>query len=207
MEYFSKNFVSFITLFIVLLLFIERCNEKPAKPQEPVIVRDTVYVSLNGTQTSQPQLTSSIPIPISEITKEIKYLPDTNYNKLLDQYNKLLSLYFAKNIQNDTLKVDSIGSLYVTDTVSQNLVLKRTYDYDFKYPVITNTVTLPPTLRNQVYIGGGLEGNPTSLINQINAGLLFKNKKDQIIGGYVGLNKDVKFMYGVQTYWKIKIRK
>lgn len=207
MEYFSKNFINFVTLFIVALLLIERCNEKPITPQEPVIVRDTVYVTVSGTQTSQPQLTSSIPIPIEKITKEIKYLPDTNYNKLLEQYNELLSLYFTKNIQKDTLKVDSIGSLFVTDIVYQNLVLNRKYSYNFKYPVITNTITIPPTPRNQLYIGGSLEGNPNSIINQVNVGLLFKNKKDQIFGGYVGTNKDLDLMYSIQSYWKIKLRK
>lgn len=208
LDFIKKNFVNLIVLLLVLFLFIERCSQKPIQPQEPVIIRDTVYVEKTGSINTTPHLTGSIPIPMEKITKEISYLPDTNYNKLLKQYNKLLSLYFTKNVQKDTLKIDSIGSVYVTDTVSQNMVSARLYQYDLDYPVITKTVTLPCTPRNQIYIGGGIGGgNTVGLINNINAGFLLKNKRDQIFGVYAGIDKNINVTYGVQSYWKIRLRK
>lgn len=187
-------------------MLIERCDQK-IHPQQPIVVRDTVWVDHVGTVISAPQLIKSIPYPVDRFIKEIQYIPDTNYRKLLIQYQNLLGLYLTKNIQKDSLKIDSIGYVSVTDTVTKNLISNRKFSYNLTYPTITNTITLPAKPRNQLYIGGALEGNPTSMINQINAGLLWKNKKDQIFGGYVGIDKDAMFQYGVQSYFKINLRR
>lgn len=196
-----------IVLLLVLILFIERCDSRKKSDPQPIIVRDTVWTEHAGTSTSIPQLVNSIPYPVDRLTKEIQYLPDTNYQKLLIQYQNLLALYLTKNVQKDSLKIDSIGYVSLTDTVTKNLISDRKFSYNLKYPVITNTITLPSKPRNQLYIGGGLEGNPGVLINQINGGLLWKNKKDQIFGGYVGVDKNLSLQYGVQSYWKINLRR
>lgn len=207
MNFIKANFLSLIVILLVGLLFIDRCSEKRKPAAGPIIVRDTVWVPATGTATSVPHLVNSIPYPVDRLTKEIQYLPDTNYYKLLIQYQNLLALYLAKNIETDSLKIDSIGYVSVTDTVTKNLISSRKYKYDLKYPIITNTITLPAKPRNQMYIGGALEGNPEALINQINGGLLWKNKKDQIFGGYVGIDKNVNFNVGIQSYWKINLRR
>lgn len=194
-------------MLLLSLVIIERCSQRIQPPAKPIIVRDTVWVDHIGTVISAPQLIKSIPYPVDRFIKEIQYIPDTNYRKLLIQYQNLLGLYLTKNIQKDSLKIDSIGYVSVTDTVTKNLISNRKFSYNLTYPTITNTITLPAKPRNQLYIGGALEGNPTSMINQINAGLLWKNKKDQIFGGYVGIDKDAMFQYGVQSYWKINLRR
>lgn len=188
-------------------MFIERLSQKTPEAPKPIIVRDTVWVAKTGSATTTPQLINSIPYPVDRLTKEVQYLPDTNYQKLVVQYQNLLQLYLTKNIQKDSLKIDSIGYVSVTDTVTKNLIANRKFSYNLKYPVITNTITLPPKPRNQLYIGGGIQGNQTSLVNQFNAGLLWKNKKDQIFGVYSGINTDVKLQFGVQSYWKINLRR
>lgn len=205
MNFIKQNFLSLIILLLLVIVFIGRCS-KPTIIEKPTIVRDTVWNYHTNTVISNPNLINTLPPSIKEI-KETKYLPDTNYQKLLVQYQNLLVLYLEKNIQKDRLKIDSIGYVDVTDTISKNLIAGRTYTYDLKYPVITTTVTLPPLRRNQFYIGGGLEGNSGSIINQLNAGLLLKNKKDQIFGVYTGMDMSGQLQFGVQTYFKISFRK
>ena len=57
-----------------------------------------------------------------------------------------------------------------------------------------------------MYIGGGLQGNQYNIINSINGGILYKNKKDQIYGLSVGINTNGQEVYGVSSYWKIKLK-
>ena len=207
MKFVQANFLSLIILLLLSLVVIERCSQKIQPPPKPIIVHDTVWVDRAGTATSVPHLVDRVPYPVEKLTREIQYLPDTNYKKLLAQYQNLLGLYLVKNVEKDSLKIDSIGYVSVTDTVTKNLISNRKYTYNLKYPIITTTITLPAKPRNQLYIGGGLEGNPGAIINQINAGLLWKNKKDQIFGGYIGVDGEATFQYGVQSYWKINLRR
>jgi hypothetical protein len=64
-------------------------------------------------------------------------------------------------------------------------------------------VNTPP--RNQLYVGIGVEGNPVTLVNQLNGHIIFKNKKDHIIGIQAGISPTGTINYGVNTFWKIKL--
>lgn len=205
---FIKNqFLSLVTLALVFLLLIERCDGPKPSENTPTVKRDTVYIPVQGTVTHIPSLVASIPIPVEKIIKEVKYYPDTTYLGLLKQYKEVLQLYFALNAFKDTLSIDSIGSVFVTDSVSKNLIMHRSYEYDLKYPVITNTITLPAKARNQLYVGGSVEGNANVLIDQINAGVLLKTRRDQIYGLYGGMDYNGKAAIGLQSYWKINLRR
>ena len=138
---------------------------------------------------------------------ESKYLPDSNYATLYKQYQDLLVLYFQRNVLKDTLRIDSLGSVYVTDTVSKNLISGRLYNYTIKYPKITETVIVPAKPRNQLYIGGSLQGNLINPVNQINAGVMLKNKKDQLYGISAGINMNGQLQLGISSYWKIHLGK
>jgi hypothetical protein len=203
MNFIKTNFISLIViLLLVIIILVRGCS--PTTIEKPKVVTKIVYIKHDSLIYSKPLMVYSKPI---ETPGDIKYIPDTNYNELKKQYQDLLVVYFTKNVQKDRLKIDSIGFVDVTDTVFNNEIQNRFYKYSIQHPVITTTITLPSPARNQIYIGGSLEGNTTNVINQINAGLLLKNKRDQIYGVYTGLNKDGKITYGFQAYWKIKLRK
>lgn len=203
MNFIKSNFISLIViLLLVIIILVRGCS--PTTIEKPKVVTKTIYIKHDSIIYTKPLVVFAEPV---KIPGDIKFIPDTNYNKLKEQYQELLSHYYTKNVQKDSLKIDSIGYVLVTDTVYNNLVESRLYEYSIQHPVITTTITLPPPARNQIYIGGSLEGNTTNIINQINAGLLLKNKRDQIYGVYAGLNKDGQLQFGVQLYWKIKLRK
>lgn len=204
-EIIKKYFLFGIIVVLVILLFISRCSHPNPKP-DIVIKRDTVWIVKEGSGTSVPRVVDSIPYPVDKLIKETKYVPDTNYPKLLKQYKELVSLYLRTVVLKDTVKLDTVANVYITDYVSENKIFDRKYTYDFKYPFVKETIT-KTVARNQLYIGGALQGNFTNPISQISAGLMLKNKKDQLFGAYAGMDMNGQLQLGVQSYWKIHIGK
>jgi hypothetical protein len=202
----QKNFLSLVTLALVLVVLLQRCE--PSKPTDaPTIIRDTTWVIKDCTINTKPQLIKTIPVNVHHDTVINHYLPDTNYDRLLAQYQDVVGRFLATNLYSDSVRIDTIGYVKVTDTISQNQLLKRGYRINVKYPIITETIIKPAPRVNQLYVGGGVEGNKTNLVNQIGAGLLFKNKKDQIFGVHGAVNASGQPQIGVSSFWKITFKK
>ena len=203
MNFIKKYFLYLIIGLLLILLLLSRCNKPKPGPVEPIIKRDTVWISHVDTVYTKPKVVYTKPDTIYEL----KWLPNPDYDKLKQQYNDLLKLYFSTNTVKDTLRLDSLGHVYVTDWVWKNKIESRKFTYNIKVPVIKETITNPVKPRNQLYIGGALQGNLTNPVSQINAGVLLKNKKDQIFGAYTGVDHDGQLNLGIQSYWKIHIGK
>ena len=197
-----NNILSIAILILAVIIVLQRSNSSFDIIEKPIVIRDTVWQKKDSVIYTSPKVVQTIPLKIiSE-----KYLPDPNYDKLVLQYQELVKLHLAKNIQKDSVKIDSIGFVKVTDTVQNNIVQNRKWEYNIKYPIIKETVIQPPKKVNQLYIGGGLQGNQYNIINSINGGILYKNKKDQMYGLSVGINTNGQVVYGVSSYWKIKFK-
>ena len=197
-----NNILSIAILILAVIIVLQRSDSSPDIIEKPVVIRDTVWQKKDSVIYTSPKVIQTIPVKIiSE-----KYLPDPNYDKLVLQYQELVRLHLSKNVQKDSVKIDSIGFVKVTDTVQNNIVQNRKWEYNIKYPIIKETVIQPPKRVNQLYIGGGLQGNQYNIINSINGGILYKNKKDQIYGLSVGINTNGQAVYGVSSYWKIKFK-
>lgn len=203
--FFKDNFFNIIILVLVISLFIMTCGKTHIDPEKPTITRDTVWVHSDSTVYSKPQIIKTIPVPYDQWTKE--YLPDTNYVLLLKQYIDLAGRFQASNIHSDSFKIDSVGNVYIEDTVNHNKIMGRKFTYNLKYPIITNTITLPAKKHNQLYIGGSIMGNQLTPVNQINAGFLWRNKKENMLGLTAGLDFTGHIQYGIQSYYKISFRK
>ena len=197
-----NNILSIAILILAVIIVLQRSNSSPDIIEKPIVIRDTVWQKKDSVIYTSPKVVQTIPVKIiSE-----KYLPDPNYDKLVLQYQELVKLHLAKNIQKDSVKIDSIGFVKVIDTVQNNIVQNRKWEYNIKYPIIKETVIQPPKRVNQLYIGGGLQGNQYNIINSINGGILYKNKKDQVYGLSIGINTNGQVVYGVSSYWKIKFK-
>ena len=197
-----NNILSIAILILAVIIVLQRSNSSPDIIEKPIVVRDTIWQKKDSVIYTSPKVVQTIPLKIiSE-----KYLPDPNYDKLVLQYQELVKLHLSKNVQKDSVKIDSIGFVRVTDTVQNNIVQNRKWEYNIKYPIIKETVIQPPKKVNQLYIGGGLQGNQYNIINSINGGILYKNKKDQIYGLSIGINTNGQVVYGVSSYWKIKFK-
>ena len=197
-----NNILSIAILILAVIIVLQRSNSSPDIIEKPIVIRDTIWQKKDSVIYTSPKVVQTIPLKIiSE-----KYLPDPNYDKLVLQYQELVKLHLAKNIQKDSVQIDSIGFVKVTDTVQNNIVQNRKWEYNIKYPIIKETIIEPPKKINQLYIGGGLQGNQYNIINSINGGILYKNKKDQLYGLSIGVNTNGQVVYGLSSYWKIKFK-
>ena len=200
------NIHNLIVIVLILILLLQRCNENPI-PDVPTVVRDTTWIIKDSTVYSKPQIIKTIPVDVSRDTIINHYIPDTNYQKLVLQYQDVVNQLLAKNIHSDSIRIDTNGYVKIIDTVQKNLIVGRSTKVDVKYPVIKETIIQPAPKVNQVYAGGQISGQTGGqVINGINAGLLLKNKRDQIYGVNVGLNTNGQVSYGLQSYWKIKLK-
>lgn len=198
MSSFYSNLSNTVIIFLLVLLFLEQCNSKNNKPL--IIKRDTAYVTHDTIVYLKPQLIKTIPVNY----KSTEYIPDTNYKKLVIQYNNLVNKFLETNIYKDSVKIDSIGHVLIKDTISNNLLKNRSIAYNIKYPKIIEYV--PEKKRNQIYYGAGF-GLANSNIESINVGGILKTKKDNIWGLNIGVNSNKNIVYGIQSYWKISFRK
>lgn len=202
MQAVKKNLVNIIILVLLVIVALQRCE--PTGPSEqPTIVRDTVLVVKESLTVTKPELVETIIAHDSIITKE--YVPDTNYAKLVLQYQEVVNQLLAKNIQKDSVAIDSVGYVKITDTVQKNLVIGRSVQTKISYPIIRETITLPAKKTNQLYIGGAILGDPAP--NAIMASALLKTRNEKLFGGSLSINTYGNMQYGIHSYWKIKLKK
>lgn len=206
-DFIKNNFFNLVVLILLVTLLLKSCKSTPSENGGIKVIRDTTWIVKDSTIYSKPQIIKTIPIDVSRDTIINNYLPDTNYQKLVQQYQSVVNELLAKNIYLDSVKIDTIGWVKVLDTVSKNQISGRTFKYSYKYPVIKETRILPPEIKNQVFVGGFLQGVKGEPINAMSAGFLFKNKHDYVFGASAGFNRDGNIVYGVQSYWKISLKK
>lgn len=202
-ELIKKYFLFAIIGILLVLLLIGRCSRPKPPAPEIIIKRDTVWIKKDSIIFTKPLVIKVA----GKSTIDTSFIPNPNYGKLLTQYNNLLLLYFQKNVTADTLKLGKYGTVSVLDTVTKNLISGRTYDYKLIFPEVKETQIIPAKLRNQLYIGGGLQGNIAHPVSQFNAGLMLKTKKEQLYGVFAGMDYNGQVNYGIQSYWKIHIGK
>lgn len=201
----GKILTNIVIIFLLLVLLFRTCRNPYPTTSSPKIIRDTTWIHTDTIVYSKPQIIKTIP---SVSTKEYytkEYLPDTNYQKLVLQYREVVDKLLSQNIYSDSIKIDTTGYAYITDTISQNKISGRSLSYSIKYPIIKETTIVPEKKRNQFYAGFSVLGQPFPL-NSLNAELLFKNKVDNIFGASVGITSDSKLQYGVRYYTKIKLK-
>jgi hypothetical protein len=128
----------------------------------------------------------------------------------------LLKDYYSKVLYKDVLVLpDSLGTVAVTDTISQNKILGRTFDAKVKERTIKETLIVKEPARNQVYYGLNGGFNKADVVSSVGAGIMLKTKKDKIYQFTLGVNNRVvdgttggfSPYVGFGTYWKIKVKK
>lgn len=198
-----KNPIIIILILFVIFLLIDRVIKKSASLESTkvLIVRDTVWKT--NTKTVVKKMIVEKEIPGSKPIDSFPYTPHKDYDSLLIKFNHLVKQTTNKRIYRDSLVLDSIGYVIVKDTVQYNYLQNRSYTYKYSIPLVKETTTITSIkTKNQLYVGGGFG------LNNIQAGVLYKNKSDGIFGAYISPPISTSpMMYGVQAYWKIKVRK
>lgn len=130
--------------------------------------------------------------------------------------NAILKEYYTKVLYKDVLVLpDSLGTVAVTDTISQNKIFGRTFNANVKQRTIKETTIVKELPKNQVYFGFGGQFNKADLITGLSTGLILKTKKDKIYQVNLGVsnttidgtNGEFKPYVGAGVYWKIRLKK
>jgi hypothetical protein len=190
----------------ILFSQIKGCGSSEITSSDTVYKSDTVWQKYDSIVVKK--------VKVKEViydTLPPEYIADPMYDSLKVQYEELAQEYLAKRIYADTLNIPELkGSFVVNDTVKNNSLIGRSWITDYTVPIITNTTTITNTIeaprKGQVYIGGGLAFNK-DLTNIGHLGILYKTKKDKIIGGYVAVIPGMQISYGLQSYWKLNFKK
>jgi hypothetical protein len=128
----------------------------------------------------------------------------------------LLKDYYSKVLYKDVLVLpDSLGTVDVTDTISQNKIFGRTFNANVKQRTIKETTIVKELPKTKVFFGveGGF--NKPDFVSHVGMGLLLNTKKDKIYNLGVGVtNQTTDGTNGGFTpyikggvYWKIRLRK
>ena len=202
MQAIRKNLLTLMVGALLLIVILQQCKGTP-EIEAPTVVRDTVLVVKESLTVTKPQLVETIESHDSIIMKE--YVPDTNYAKLVAQYQEVVNQLLAKNIMQDSIRIDTNGYVKITDTVQKNLIVGRSVQSKISYPIITETITLPAKKTNQLYVGGAILGSPAP--NAIMGSALLKTRNEKMFGGSLSINTYGDLQYGIHSYWKIKLKK
>ena len=185
-----KNIQTLLVVVLAALLFLQRgCSSTP--PVEPEVITEVV----TKWDTVKVKKTEYVPKIVEKVVVEI----DT-FSTPIDTVS-VLKDYYAKYFYTDTIQLDTLGSIIVNDTITRNLISFRDVQSDIFIP--TTTITNTVYLYKREFYGGVSVGATNQAVQNINAELLYVNKKRQAYGFGVGLNPQFQPVYTVRMYWKI----
>ena len=190
MKDFFKNIQTLLIVVLAALLFFQHsCSSTP--PVEPEVITEVV------TKWDTLKVTKKEYVP--------KYIRKTiididTFQAPIDTVS-ILKDYYAKYFYTDTIKIDTLGTIIVNDTVTRNLILMRDVQSNIFIP--TTTVTNTVYLYKREFYGGIAIGSTNQAVQNINGEFLYVNKKRNAYGFGVGLNPDFQPIYTVRMYWKI----
>ena len=197
-----------IALFICCMIAIFYAYTKhkqagEAKPNDTLVVHDTTWKIHDSIIVKKVPIYKEI---IVEVASKPEMLPDTNYDNLKRQYLALLQLYMNKVIYSDTIRVGNYGYIAVLDSVQQNKLTSRRTRENYQIPEVkeTKTITryLPPS--RALFVGGGINTSNSIGIRGIEAGIIYKTKKDALLNVKAQVDLNGNPLYGFGYYHKIK---
>ena len=173
------------------------------KPNDTLVVHDTAWKIHDSIVVKKVPVYKEV---IVTIASRPEMLPDTNYATLKRQYEALLQLYLNKLVYSDTIRVGTYGYIAVLDTIAENKLAYRKTQENYKIPIVKETKTITkyaPPVRN-LFVGGGITTSKTLGIQGIEAGIIYKTKKDALFNAKASVDLNGRPIYGFGYYHKIK---
>jgi len=204
----KENIKSIIIIVLFIIILLMKCGGNGGNKQTPpidsiIIIHDTTKVTKDSLIKSKPKFIKGDSIPYA--MWDTMYLPDTNYEKLRQQYVNNTRELLSKNYYVDSVAYDLNNYVKIWDTIQLNKLQNRSVRFNLTDLIIHDSVIITRTIKpvNQVYFGLGILGNKAELVNGIEASLMLKTKKDNI---YEIKTQHInnQLIYGIGTKWKIK---
>ncbi len=143
---------------------------------------------INPPYTPQQQGQTIIPVNIPA-----QYNASADIAKLTAQYNDLVTKYLSIKNYSDSITLkdtagNRVGVVNLEQVVSENTLKSTKPSYQLYFPHTTTTITntIYPKIKNQWFIGGSVGSSLNSNNLSIDLGLLFKNKKENVLQIGVG---------------------
>ena len=190
---FSNFYKIWLTIFVVIgiTFILLKCEPEHITKNTTTIKYDTVYKAKNIYIESEPKI--------------IKKFISSRYDSIQHDTVKIKEVvndFYGYKIYNDTIPLDTIGKISIRDSVSQNKIVKRDYNLNYKIPFVTKTITnnIYQPLKSELYIYPGIIIGNKSLIG---SDLIYNNHKTiYSVGVYTDNNLNV--YYKTSIGFKIK---
>lgn len=201
-----------IIIILASILILEKCQDDD-KNQETVTIDGKKYGLLKySIDTFEIYKTSYGYKKGDDIHHDVYHL-DTAYLPAEIDTLQILKDFFAKYVYNDTLELnDSLGFVYILDTISKNKLYSRTWSTSVKEKTIRETTIVKDLPKIEYYFGMNANLDKVDYLNSLGTSLIIKNRKDNLYQLNLGiankqpLNSNTQFTpyFGGGIYWKIK---
>ena len=210
------NIKNIALLLLIIVVVLQQCGENKTKTGEIVKVDGKKYELLkHEIDTIEVVKTKVVTKKGEDIYHETIVEHEVRVPVNVDT-NAILKEYYTKVLYKDVLVLpDSLGTVAVTDTISQNKILGRTFNANVKQRTIKETTIVKELPKNKLFYG--IEGgfNKADVVSHIGMGILLNTKKDKIYNLGIGVaNRVVDGTNGGLTpyinggvYWKIRLKK
>jgi DNA-binding Lrp family transcriptional regulator len=200
----KANIVLFLCCIIAIYYaYTKHVQAGETKPNDTLVVHDTAWKIHDSIVVKKVPVLKEV---IVEVASRPEMLPDTNYANLKRQYEALLQLYLNKLVYSDTIKVGTYGYIAVLDTIAENKLAYRKTQENYKIPIVKETKTITkyaPPVRS-LFVGGGITTSNSLGIRGIEAGIIYKTKKDALFNAKASVDLNGSPLYGFGYYYKIK---
>lgn len=191
-----RNIVIALLLLVIAVRFLW--------PSPPPEIAEPIITTITKTDTVFTDVVTEVPVYVPQyidrVVTETVYLPPH-----IDTL-KVIEDYYATYIYNDTLAVDTLGFGYLEDTVTQNRIVSRKINWDYKIPIITNTIEttiqLPPIKRTELYLGLTANGDANGM-NYFGSNIGIKTQRNTFFHVGVGLSNWSGIGVNVGMHYKI----
>lgn len=201
---------------LVLIVLLEYFNPGGKMPGRTVRINGQSYeVIKHEIDTIEVEKTKVVTKKGADIVHEV--IEHDTTIKLVDvDTAALLKDYLAKVIYKDTLNLpEGLGTIALTDTITKNRILGRTFDAKVKQREIKETTIVKELPKTKVFVGfeGGF--NKADVVSHIGTGLMINTKADKLFHLGLGVanrtvdgtNGKLAPYVGAGLYWKIKLKK
>ena len=200
----NKFYLGIIAVLIVIILLQRACTTQGTPKVISHVTYDTILKHDTSVVVKKMKISSH---DTTYIPEDPIYMFDTSCEAARETFNKLVKKHVTRNMYIDTILIDTFGKVLVYDTVQFNQLGNRGIVKNYTIPIITRYVKVPAEPKRQLYVGGGLLATKDLMINAAELGLIYKTKKDQMYGVKAQLDFKGNLSYGLQSYWKISLKK
>lgn len=191
-----------IVILVIIILLMQQCNgsgislfNRNTKPIEPKIVTETITIW----DTLEIEKEVYVPKWRTKVVKEydtIEVIMPQDVDTL-----SILRDYYTEYQYIDTIFIDSLGYITLTDTISRNTILNRDPEFNIQIPtkIVNNNIYIN---EREFYAGMGARTNGENISWMGLEGVYRTRRGNTFIIG-LGTDNENKFSAGAGVHWRI----